>query len=346
MKDRGKLNKGITLIAVVVTIIVLVILTGIIINAIFGEQGILKQSKKASILTKIKEIEEQARLSYTNLKIEEIINKKEATFATVISNLKSKGYEIEQKVDGNMVEGIVLGSNNITMSINSVQNLTYTIYGKEGTARYFAKIEDEYHEIIMEKNKISVLLDVVDLNTISGEPLKKEISIQIEENTESLIETKILENCDEIEIKSKDKTGTIALIAVCEGKTATCNININAPATDLAISKEIVEIGRGNKETIVATVTPTNTTDEIKWETTDEKIATVSQNGEITGVNLGKTTITVTCGNFRKTIEVNVIIIKPQEGDVANSANHFTTPYGKIDIIWLSGTSNTVTRDT
>lgn len=334
-------QKGITLIALVITIIVLLIVAGVAVNTILGENGILRQAKKSSLLTKIKEVEEQARISYSAMKIDEIINQKEATFAKVISDLKLKGYEIEQKVDGNIVEGIVLSSNAMTMPINDIQKLAYTIYSKEGTARYFVKIEEKYYEIVMEEKEISVLTEPANLETISGLPIQKEVLLEAEPT--DIIETKITEG-EEIEVTTKEVTGNVMLTVSCEGKTAICSITINAPARELIVSENKVEIGSGNRTKVDVTVNPTNTTDEIKWESANENVATVSQSGEITGVTIGVTTITVSCGKLSRSIEVNVIAIKPTEEMVADTKYDFKTPYGKIDIIWLSGTSNTVAQ--
>lgn len=44
-----KKNKGITLIALVITIIVLLILAGVTINTLFGQNGIMQKANKAKI---------------------------------------------------------------------------------------------------------------------------------------------------------------------------------------------------------------------------------------------------------------------------------------------------------
>lgn len=53
--------KGITLIALVITIIVLLILAGVTIATLTGENGILTNSKQAKIMTKLGEIKETLR---------------------------------------------------------------------------------------------------------------------------------------------------------------------------------------------------------------------------------------------------------------------------------------------
>lgn len=53
-------------------------------------------------------------------------------------------------------------------------------------------------------------------------------------------------------------------------------------------------------------VTPSNTTDDITWETSDPSVATVS-NGVVTAVGKGTATITVKSGNFSDTVGVTVV---------------------------------------
>ena len=55
-----KNNKGITLIALVITIIVLLILAGISISLVTGDNGLLKQATRAGAETKIAEAKEMA----------------------------------------------------------------------------------------------------------------------------------------------------------------------------------------------------------------------------------------------------------------------------------------------
>jgi len=57
-----KKEKGITLIALVITIIVLLILAGVTIVTLTGDNGILQQADKAKMLTEIGEIEENVKL--------------------------------------------------------------------------------------------------------------------------------------------------------------------------------------------------------------------------------------------------------------------------------------------
>ena len=61
-------NKGITLIALIVTIIVLIILAGVAISMLRGENGILARAGDARALTEISTYKEQMTLEYMALK--------------------------------------------------------------------------------------------------------------------------------------------------------------------------------------------------------------------------------------------------------------------------------------
>ena len=63
LKDIFKKNKGITLIALIVTIIVLLILAGISISMLTGQNGILKRAAEAKEKTKQSQAEELSALS-------------------------------------------------------------------------------------------------------------------------------------------------------------------------------------------------------------------------------------------------------------------------------------------
>lgn len=83
-------KKGITLVALVITIVVLLILAGVSINLAVGNQGILTKSKKVSEDTKQAAIKEQIDLALTNYQIEKIAN----------DNLNFKDYMEDEEQSG------------------------------------------------------------------------------------------------------------------------------------------------------------------------------------------------------------------------------------------------------
>lgn len=88
------------------------------------------------------------------------------------------------------------------------------------------------------------------------------------------------------------------------------------PCTDILLSPSSVyfdELSESVQQVSVTTV-PENTTDDIYWISSNQNIATVNE-GYITAVGVGDTTITVTCGEITKTIYVYVTYINEEVDD-------------------------------
>ena len=77
MKKRRKIKekKGITLIALIITIIVLLILAGISINLIMGDNSIIKKSKTAGMKTDRAEIIEESKTEIAGYQTENLDNR-------------------------------------------------------------------------------------------------------------------------------------------------------------------------------------------------------------------------------------------------------------------------------
>ena len=123
MKNQIKGKKGITLIALVITIVVLLILAGITIATLTGDNGLLTKSGNAKNTNEKGQIEEQIKLAYNDWKLRketgetvDLQNTVQTTLdkmydnATVSKQGKSiiinvKGHEFTLVDDGTMEEG-------------------------------------------------------------------------------------------------------------------------------------------------------------------------------------------------------------------------------------------------
>ena len=95
LKETLKRNKGITLIALVVTIIVLLILAGISINMLTGENGILNRAAEAKEKTGTTQTEELVKLSVTDALTQGLGSLTDANLKTALNNNIGAGkYEI------------------------------------------------------------------------------------------------------------------------------------------------------------------------------------------------------------------------------------------------------------
>ncbi len=81
------------------------------------------------------------------------------------------------------------------------------------------------------------------------------------------------------------------------------------PVTGVTINKTSLSLYKYFTETLTATITPNNATDKsVTWSSSDTSVATVDDNGKVTGVNDGTAIITITTndGNFTAECEVTV----------------------------------------
>ena len=105
-------NKGITLIALVITIIVLLILAGVSIAMLTGQNGILNQANRAGEATADAEAEERINLELNAL-YSEVLEKNLAVFDAT----ETTGHE--DKTEANLPEGYTaeLSNENKTLTI-------------------------------------------------------------------------------------------------------------------------------------------------------------------------------------------------------------------------------------
>lgn len=88
--------------------------------------------------------------------------------------------------------------------------------------------------------------------------------------------------------------------------------------TDITLKADKTNIEKGDVINVVATINPTDTTEDktITWTSSNEKVATVDANGTVTAVGGGNVTITATIGNVSDEIKFNVTA---QETVIKNS---------------------------
>ena len=140
-------TKGITLIALVVTIIVLIILAGVSINLVFGNLGIVTKAKEAKRMQEQAELNEQIALGELSNEIDKTLGtptqkqiktveelKNAGTYMTEPTTLKDsnenlikvpKGFKIAEDSGKNVTEGIVIEDNDIIEGIGNNRGNQY-----------------------------------------------------------------------------------------------------------------------------------------------------------------------------------------------------------------------------
>ena len=94
-------------------------------------------------------------------------------------------------------------------------------------------------------------------------------------------------------------------------------------ATDLEISMIVNELQIGDSLKVKSNITPSNTTNKnITYESSDENIATVTNDGTITGISSGDVTITATTSNdISKTLDITIFEVFPESIECDDSIN-------------------------
>ena len=93
------------------------------------------------------------------------------------------------------------------------------------------------------------------------------------------------------------------------GKTPLSFKTATQPVTGVSLDKETLSLETGKTATLKATVAPTDATNKgLKWASTDKAIATVDNNGKVTGVKAGQATAVATTDDGKKTAEAKVTV--------------------------------------
>ena len=149
MKRTLRKGKGITLIALVVTIIVLIILAGVSISLVLGENGIITIAKRAKENTELAKVEEETRLNELAKQLEEgtsggttnppetiktVEEVKGGDYFNKLTTIKDsngnlikvpEGFKVAEDSGINVTEGIVIEDNDIIDGIGNNRGNQY-----------------------------------------------------------------------------------------------------------------------------------------------------------------------------------------------------------------------------
>ena len=78
-------------------------------------------------------------------------------------------------------------------------------------------------------------------------------------------------------------------------------------ATTASLDKTELTINKGTAAQLNLSVTPENFTDPVTWKTTDDKVVTISDSGEVKAVGVGMATIKVVVGDISASCKVTVL---------------------------------------
>ncbi len=126
MKSKIKQEKGITLIALVVTIIVLLILAGISINALAGQNGLLNRAVKSKEATGIAQTEEAIKVAVMDAATQGLGTITDANLKTALNNNVGAG---KYEITGDETNGWTVTVDGKDYKISSTGNMEGTTSG-------------------------------------------------------------------------------------------------------------------------------------------------------------------------------------------------------------------------
>lgn len=178
-----KLMSGITLIALIVTILVLLILAGVTVNLIFSDSGIIKKAWEAKKLTEIEQGREEINLAILGLQTEKAAKGEVCTLEYVYDN-------IEERVNGLIIDGFK--GNPMEKIYVTLRGYQYEII-MDGLVNYIGDGDVSYNEVpdlLIVRDETKTGVDKVTL-TITAEVeigrIEKIITPTGEEKSSSII---------------------------------------------------------------------------------------------------------------------------------------------------------------
>ena len=340
-----KKQRGITLIALVVTIIVLLILAGVTINLVLADGGIFSKAEQAEEAQKKAEVTDLVSIMLSDAKIEKMVYKRDVL-----------DFLTEKQKDGKLDSVTDNGDGTITIEKNG-----YTFIIDEKTTKILEISENTRTvRIALDKTVAKLNEEVTATITIIGSDIKEVLKWEYNATSIDIGESNYTNEYTSNKIKLSQATeGTYYLHLLVEDKSGNKEEKISVaikvmpnPVESITLDKTTIEIEKGTTTTttITATVLPNDATNKtLAWKSSDETVATVVSTGdntaEITALTAGNTKITAeaTDGSEVKSEECTVTVIQKVE-TISLSETTATVGIGKTKILTATITPEDATN--
>lgn len=219
---------------------------------------------------------------------------------------------------------IVWGTSDMTVADVDQEGLVTAVM--DGKAKITASAGGKYSFVWVTVPNIlrpvtSVTLDKNELTMVKGSTAKLNVTVGPEDailkavtwasSDSTVVEVDQIGNLTALE----NGNATISVTSLDQGITATCAVTVHTPyvpVEDISLSFSDFTVTQGSFIRLKATVLPEDATNkEVTWSSQDKTIATVDQEGKVTGVNVGQTVVSCTTVENLKTAKC-YITVKPK----------------------------------
>jgi uncharacterized protein YjdB len=201
-----------------------------------------------------------------------------------------------------------------------------------------------YCNITVKRVASGIKLDVATLDLKAGEDYILKPTLTPKDSTDTVIvwesfDTKIATVDDAGKVIAKSAGSTIVAAKLESGAIAYCKVNVTLPVDGLLLNFTDKSIYVGEKFKLKVSVSPSAATEiRVTWKSSNTKIATVSEDGEVSGIAGGTAIITCTTkdGGYSATCVLNVL-----EAVSTISMNYQTYYLGVDKTVFLVATVST-----
>lgn len=213
-------------------------------------------------------------------------------------------------------QSITWSSTKVSVATISNQGLVTAI--AEGTTTIKARVGAKTSACIVTVRKeiiavTSITLDKTSLALVKGESVTLTATV----NPSNATHTNVSWASSDPGVATVDSEGNVKAIAngnatitaQVDDIKATCPVTVTTPVESITLNKTKLTLNKGESETLVATVVPTDATETtITWDTSNPYMVSVDSNGKVTAVGGGSATITAKAGGKVASCSVTVIV--------------------------------------